>query len=303
MMRVTTRMIFEKSMDNLTRSWNDIGRLQAQLGTGKRISQPSDDPIGTTRAISARSGLRANEQFQRTLQETQLFVNSSEGAVLRLADVAAEIQTIAVQLADDATGESGAMALEYQLDQLLEEMLSLANTEYAGIRIFGGHASDRNAFQAMRDEEGKISGFASSVRGGEEDVQRLVGKDVLLTINLSGSDLFGEGLSFVDHVVQLRDAARSNDTATAAALIPTLEADGDQINLALAVTGGLITRVDNLNEQLGAEALQLESSRAEYEDLDMAEATMQLQIEQAILQAALAATTETLGLSLVNFMQ
>lgn len=303
-MRVTTRMIFEKSMENLTRSWNDIGRLQAQLGTGRRISQPSDDPIGTTRAISARSGLRANEQYQRTLQETQLFVNSSEAAVLRMADLAAEIQTIAVQLADDATGESGAVALEYQLDQVLEEMLSLANTEYAGIRIFGGHASDRNPFEAVRDADGKITRFAStSLRGGEEGVRRLVGKDVLLTINLTGSDLFGEGLSFVDHVVQLRDAARGNDTAKAAELIPALEADGDQVNLALAVTGGLITRVENLTDQLDAESLQLESSRAEYEDLDMAEATMQLQIEQAILQAALTATTETLGLSLVNFMQ
>jgi hypothetical protein len=34
----------------------------------------------------------------------------------------------------------------------------------------------------------------------------------------------------------------------------------------------------------------------------MARATLDLQIEQTILQAALRATTETLNLSLVNFM-
>jgi flagellar hook-associated protein 3 FlgL len=301
-MRVTTRMIFEKSLGNLTRSWNDIGRLQSQIGTGRRIQQPSDDPIGTTRAISARSGLRANEQFQRTIQETELLVHTTEAAVLRMADLAAEVQTIAVQLADDATGESGAMALEQKLDQVLEEMLSLGNTEYSGIRIFGGHTTDQNPFEAVRDAGGKITSFTTSARGPEEKLERLVGRDVLLTINLNGSDLFGEGLSFVDHVIELRDAARAYDTKMARGLTSQIEAAGDRVNLALAITGGLITRIDNLRTQLSAEALQLESSRSAHEDLDMARATLDLQIEQTILQAARRATTETLNLSLVNFM-
>ncbi|MBU1495194.1 MAG: hypothetical protein KJ956_14650 [Actinobacteria bacterium] len=301
-MRVTSRLIFERSLQGLHRSWSDIGELQAHIATGKRIHVPSDDPIGSTRAMSARAGLRASEQYQRALDEARLFVASSEAALIDLSDLAIEAQTIAVQLADDATGESGAIALEAKLNQMLEQVVSLGNTEYAGIRIFGGHLTNANPFTATRDAQSKITGVAKSARGTEGNISRLVGRDVLLTINQTGSDLFGEDLEFVQHLVQLRDAAKVNDTETARSLLTVLEEDGDRLNLALATSGGITTRMDSLSEQLDRESLQLASTRSEHEDLDMAKATMDLQIEQTILQAALSATVDVLNLSLVDFL-
>ncbi len=301
-MRVTTRLIFERSLMGLQQSWSDIGELQAHIATGKRIHKPSDDPIGSTRAMSARAGLRASEQYQRALDEARLFVASSEAALLDLNDLAIEAQTVAVQLADDSTGEAGAIALEAQLNQMLEQIVSLGNTEYAGIRIFGGHLTDQNPFVATRDADGKITSVAQSVRGTEGEISRLVGKDVLLTINQTGSDLFGEDLEFVQNLVSLRDAAQVNDTETARSLLTVIEEDSDRLNLALATTGGIVTRMDSLSDQLDREVLQLTTTRSEHEDLDMAKATMDLQIEQTILQAALSATVEVLNLSLVNFL-
>ncbi len=63
-------------------------------------------------------------------------------------------------------------SLSEGLNAILEEALSVANTEYAGMRLFGGQATRSDPFTVIRDDDGNITSLSSGARGTEENLQR-----------------------------------------------------------------------------------------------------------------------------------
>jgi flagellar hook-associated protein 3 FlgL len=301
-MRVSTGMLHESALSQLRVAWMHLQDLQAHISSGRRIHLPSDDPFATNRVLAIKSDLRAHTQYVRGIDEARQFAVSSEAAVQRLVDIAIEVQEIATMAADDSYGTDSLTALATQVDGLLEEALSMVNTQHADIRIFGGFQTRDDPFIADRDRDGRIVGITPRGEGTEGRVQRLVGDQLLLTINLTGTDLFGEGYDYLTHAAKIRDAALAGDQEAIRELLPTLEEDFDRINLALAFTGSTITRLDAMSEQVDRESLLLETARSEQEDLDMARALIDYQKEQVILEATLSTVANLMDLSLVNYL-
>jgi len=302
-MRVSTGMLHSTAVNELNRVWSRLQGLQSQIATGKRVSKPSDDPIAAAGVLRVRSQQRATEQYTRNLNEAREFATASDSALTRLVEVADRVQTIAVQVADASYGPEARAGLAAELDGLLEELIGLANTEYAGKRLFGGYQTREEPFSVTTDEKGSIIGAGLIERGSEGRLQRQVGDNVLLTINLTPTDLFGEDLALFEDIVALRDAALSGDSDQARSLVEPLAAGLDRLNLSQALVGGLISRIDGIEEWLGHLEVELEATRSEYQDLNMAEAAMEYQKEQSILQAALSTTTNLMSMSLVNYLK
>lgn len=301
-MRVSTSMMHATALSELNRIYSRLATLQSQIATGRRVSRASDDPIAAHQIMRVSSQLRSSEQYTRNLAEAREFASASETALTRLVEVADRVQAIAVQVADDSYGPEAKTALAEELNGLLEEAVSLANTKYAGKRLFGGYQTREEPFQATTDSAGHIAGVTVVGQGTTGRLQRLVGENVLLTINLTSSDLFGEEMEFFNDIVALRDAAATDGGEKAAQLVGPLEEGLNRLNLSQALVGGLLTRIDGIEQWLGQLDVELEASRSSYEDLDVATAAMEYQKEQAILQAALTTTTDLMRMSLVNYM-
>ncbi len=302
-MRVSTGMLQTKASNELNRVWSRLQGLQTQIATGRRVSKPSDDPIAADRVMRVRSQQRATEQYQRNLNEAREFASASDTAITRLVAVADRVQTIAVQVADASYGPEARAGLAAELDGLLEEIIGLANTEYAGKRLFGGYQTRQEPFAGIYGDDGRLTGVGLVQRGTEGRLQRQVGDNVLLTINLTPTDLFGEDLKLFSDIVALRDAALSGDSERARSLVEPLAQDLDTLSLGQALVGGLLSRIDGIEEWLSHLEVELEASRSQYQDLDMAEAAMEYQKEQSILQAALSTTTNLMSMSLVNYLK
>lgn len=301
-MRVSTGMIQKSTLFNLQSVWSRVQQLQSRISTGKRIERPSDDPIATDHILRTRSNIRATEQYLRNLDESSANVNATESVVTRMVDLVQTVQTIAVKIADDSYGPVSLQGFGTELEGLLDEALGHANTKYAGSRLFGGFQTRAEPFETIYGEDGQITDVQAVGEGLDGDIDRLVGENLLLTINLKGTDLFGEDLEFFDHIIALRDAAMAGDHEKAQEIIPLMDADLDRLNLSQALVGGLQTRIEDVRDWQSLQQVELESLRSEHEDLDMAEAAMQLQKEQAILQAALSATASMMDFSLVNYL-
>ncbi|MCK4302894.1 MAG: hypothetical protein KAY24_01495 [Candidatus Eisenbacteria sp.] len=301
-MRVSTGMLQETALNELQTVWSRLQKLQSNMATGRRIHRPSDDVIGSSHVMRASGNIRMAEQYKRNLAESRQFAMATESALVRLVDLADTIQMIAVQVADESYGPDSRGGLATELDGLLEEALGLANTSNAGMQLFGGFETREESYTADTDGEGNLVAVRRQGQGLDGELKRSVGENVLLTINLTGTDLFGEEQEFFKNLIALRDIARAGDCQAARDLVGTLLEDQDRINLAQAVTGGLLSRMDGMEEWLDHQILELEATRSEFEDLDMARASLDYQKEQAILQAALSATVQIMDLSLVQFM-
>jgi flagellar hook-associated protein 3 FlgL len=296
-------MLQSAALNELNRAWARTQSLQEAISTGRRIRRASDDPIGADHVMQTRSDLRALTQYKRNLDESQQFATATEAVLMRIVDLGDQVYSLALQAADDSYGEESMQALAAELDLLLDELFTLANATYADQRLFGGFQTRGEVFARVVDEQGRITGVQSGGRGLEGDLQRMVGDNVLLTINLTGTDVFGEGREFFADLIALRDAARASDHAAASALLTPLQEDLDRVNLALALSGGLISRMSGIKQWLEYQEVELEAMRSQHEDIDMAEAALALEQEQAILEAALSATARLMSLSLVTYLQ
>ena len=66
-MRVSTSWMQQQSVGSMMDRQSDLSDLNIQLSTGKRINQPSDDPVGAARALDL-SHLTADvAQYQRNI--------------------------------------------------------------------------------------------------------------------------------------------------------------------------------------------------------------------------------------------
>ena len=65
MTRISTQQVYAQALKDLGRSQSEILKLQAQIGSGKRILSPADDPVATSRALDVKDALAQIDQYRK----------------------------------------------------------------------------------------------------------------------------------------------------------------------------------------------------------------------------------------------
>ena len=302
-MRISTGMLHNSVLNNISQSHARILKMQAQISSGRRIERPSDDPAGITRVLQTRSSQRANAQWSRNLVRSRQFVLATESTLSVIADLASEARILATRAADDSQSEDALTAYATQIDSLLEGVLSQANCRHAGLQLFGGSETEEAPFAALRNEEGKIIQVTAAPGGRPEgELVRLIGENELLVINTRPAEVFGDNLDLFEDLISLRDAVQAADRGQVQGLMERLDEDLERATIAQSVSGVLMQRIDRLEERLELRGIDLEMVRSEEEDLDVTRALIDYQEEQAMLEAALTMTSRMLELTLSRFL-
>jgi len=302
-MRVSTGMLHGAILNNIRQAHGRILKMQAEISSGQRIQVPSDDPAGTARALRLRSRLRANAQWDRNLTQARDFALATETTLGRLADLGSEVRVLATRAADSSQGPDELAAFGEHFNSLLENLLSEANAEHGGVRLFGGTDTREAPYVAMRNAEGDI--VSVTTRSGapnEGDLLRQVGAGDVIAINTPGTEVFGDNRESFETLIALRDAARAGDAAAVEGLLSSVDADWERVTTTQAVSGVLIQRIGRFAERLELDAIELEASRSGVEDLDISQALIEYHEEQAMLEASLAMTSRVLELTLARFL-
>jgi flagellar hook-associated protein 3 FlgL len=137
-MRVTGKMIRDKILSNTNRAMENLQFAQTQLATGKRILKPSDDPLGLSKAMKARAVLADDEQYVRNIEDALSWLENTEPAVDDMVTVLTELKEIAVEGANDTKSAEERLVLAAQVEDLIERLMGLGNTEFAGKYVFAG---------------------------------------------------------------------------------------------------------------------------------------------------------------------
>ncbi len=68
-MRISTQMMYEQNMSGITNSQAEWMKLGEQMSTGKRVTNPSDDPIAASQAVVS---LRRRRRIASTPRRVRL---------------------------------------------------------------------------------------------------------------------------------------------------------------------------------------------------------------------------------------
>lgn len=139
-MRIATSTIYDSqsnSIDNLVFQQQQLG---AALSSGKSLNAPSDNPTQIAQDLELRSSVAAENQGSTNIKNASAQLTTVDGALNTLTDIMQKARGIAVEAGSGFTNATQQQALASQVDSLLSETISIANTKYAGKYVFAGTA-------------------------------------------------------------------------------------------------------------------------------------------------------------------
>jgi flagellar hook-associated protein 3 FlgL len=212
---------------------------------------------------------------------------------------------LALQGADSgANGAAAESAIADEIDQIKQSVLGLSNTQYLGRPVFGGTTTNGSAY-VLSDPADPASAIV--YKGDTGSVNRRVGDGTVVRVDMEGTKVFGDtagGDSVFDHLQALSDALRANpvDDDGVQSSIAALQKDMSSIGAAQADEGARMKQIDTASGISQDTTLALQKVKSDVEDVDIAEATINMQSMTAAYQAALMAVGKSTQQSLLNFL-
>jgi flagellar hook-associated protein 3 FlgL len=295
-MRVTQRRLVEQATQLLAEQLERRQRSQSVVATGKRILKPEDDPAGVERALALHSRVRFLQTTQSNLTLSRDWMSATETALQGLQEVLQGIYQTALKAANEASQSDTAFeAWLAEVDEGLAHAVEIGNSSHRGLYLFSGHRVNTPPFELVSTPTLQVN-----YNGDSGAIEHQLEEGTRIQVNVAGDDpMFGQ---IFDSLIHLRAQLQAQDTAGIEAAIGDLDQAMDAVAAKLAVIGSRVQRVDRTSTRLQALELDLRGILNQTEDADMAEAMLNLRLDEQSYEATLAATSRLFGPSLIDYL-
>lgn len=323
-MRITNRMLTQSVINNANKNLQKMDFYQKQIASGKKINRPSDDTIATGQLLSAKSALKAQEQYNRNMEDATGWLDTSDVALSQANDVLQKARDLAVTGATGTTTPESMAALAYMADGLVGEMVQIANTNYAGRYIFGGGKSYPAPFAIESQEDGKIVAVQFGSDNWEEsspediaqkldqiyshkiDVEAGVTIDIScgrMTFHTDAEGNNNKPNAVFEKLIELRTALDSGDQDSVGSLIEDFDKLLDNVISERAVVGAKVNRMATALKRASAYELNLTKLVSKLEDTDYGLASISYSAQKVVYEASLAVGAKIIQPSLIDFLR
>jgi len=212
-------------------------QLQEQAATGSRINRASDDPSAAYRVLGLNSQERTLENY---IDNTEQMLSTLEISLTIVADMMSALADAKVQVSQIVSGiygEDGHATVAEGIDNTLEQMVSLANTQHMDEYLFGGGTTG-SAPYAVERTDGNITSV--TYQGSYEDREVEVAAGVQSSAFYVGDEIFRSDNR--GELVFLGDTGAAAGTGTPSVQGDTwLTVTGSAGNYSLSTDDGLTT--------------------------------------------------------------
>lgn len=302
-MRITQSMLSDAALRGMQANLERLSDLQRDAVTTKRLHRPSDDPFALEQALGFKAKIATNESVRGNIELSRNWLAATDDAMSGAVDLLTRAQQLNIQGASETLGPEERQSISIEVDQLLEEMLAMANTRHGDDYIFSGFETDQPAFTAVRDANGQITSInVNPADGVSGQIVREIEPGVDMVVNVPGDSVFPDAFNTL---MNLRDAlvAVPFSQQNTSGMIADLQAQQDTILDFQAAVGTKMRRIDSAVARMENTQLGMEELLSKAEDADMSEVITKLQQQQYIYQTALAVNGQVLRTSLLDFVR
>ncbi|MBN2693960.1 flagellar hook-associated protein FlgL [bacterium] len=295
-MRVSQNQLIGNLADYINKQQSLYLDSQKKLSTGKRINEPSDDPLGAQMVNSFNTLDAKDEQFSRNIDRAMGFLDATESAIIAASDVLSSLRDKATQLANDTYNETDRDQAVEQINIALDQLLKIANEQHEGVYIFGGTVDNQPPFDSLT--------FQYNGNNTIKSVE--ISNTLFVDTNIAGSDLFTDTnngtVDVFQSLIDFRDALQNNDTQGIMTSITNFDNSLEQFSENRTIVGLQIQKLE-ITEQMNILHQEITTQqRVEVEETDIAKESSILMKVQQILEANYALTGKTQNLSLLNYL-
>jgi flagellar hook-associated protein 3 FlgL len=299
--RITQRLMVQRSLSSLQLGLGRLATTQEKLSTGRTINRPSDSPTGTNQAMRLRQQLAADAQHSRNAQDGLSWMGAADSTLTSMLDSTRRARDLILQASSTGSnGPDARNAIAQELTQIREALLAQANTQHMGRPLFGGTTGNAVAYEEATDASGVTT---VSYVGDGNDVNRTIGDGVNVKVNTNGPAAFGADGSNLFDVLDTAIDKVKNDPSSLGTTLGDLDDVLETMRTALADVGTRYGRVESAMTRLDGTTLDNQKALSDVENVDIAKAIVDLQMQEVAYQSALGATARVLQPSLLDFLR
>jgi len=193
MFRVTHNIMAKDAVYNINTHQSRMTDLQNNISTGKKVRLPHEDPVAATHSMLYRTRISEIRQFINNIKEGKSRLEIAEGAIRSAVDILHRLEELTVQGANGTYTQEDRAKIAVEIDELLKQMIEIANTKFKGESIFAGFQTDRVPFEPLTTRPS----FADrevitkvKYHGDIGQLNREIEQEVYSPANLNGNRIF-----------------------------------------------------------------------------------------------------------------
>ena len=299
-MRIASKTIYDRINSSLQSTYSDLYSAQEVVSSGKRINKLSDDPVGLVTVLNLRSSLSNIEQLERSVSMGKSWLVASESALTQVNDILIEVKTLTIQMSSANIGSTERANAAGVVEEYLDEIISLANSQSDGRYIFSGTETGTAPFE-LNETTGEVD-----YNGNVTDFSIKIGNSSNIAVGKVGSGIFGENWdndNIFKTLIDLKGYLESDDISGIQNVMGNLDQHMNKINAEIADIGGKTTRMVVKENIIADLELSYTDRKSSLEDADIAEAVINLNAKQLAYSAALNSASTVMQVSLVDYIE
>jgi len=291
----------ERFLANLRSISVRMDRAEREIGSGKRVTQASDDPDALANLMQAHASIARLVQTKTNLSRVRTEVDAAESAMQSSVKLMDRVRTLAMTGASNMQTAETRQSLAGEIGSIIERMVGIANTEVDGRFIFSGDSDQGPAFlydTAQTPVWGAYLGTAATRRAMHPT-------GVTFAVSQDGGQIFANAdpsKNVLQAMETMRAALLSNDEAAMRAALAPLGDISKHLNMALAFYGTAQSQLAEAADTTEKLKLRMETERASLEDSDVTESLVELQQLKFSQQAALEVRSKVPKTSLFDYL-
>lgn len=323
-MRVTQSMLSNTMLRNLNSSYTRMATLQQQISTGSKLLRPSDDPVGVTKAMSYRTQLTQNAQYDENLDTATKWLDTTDTTLGSVTSAMTRVQELITQAANDTNQTTDREKMLIEIKQIQQEIHDLANTKVGDTYLFSGTRTNEPLYK-KDDATGEITfngeagtDIEAPENGFGESVNIEIYNNIQLEINTTGAmKMFGK----IDEVfAKIETALSGEDTDGVTSGLDigsilggtnsdedkeytTIQGSIDLVLMERATVGAKQNRVDMMADRLALQKEVLTKQQSNVEDVEYEQAITNLITQESIHNASLSVGGRIIQQTLVDFIR
>jgi flagellar hook-associated protein 3 FlgL len=271
-----------------------------QLSSGRRVNQPSDDPAAAAAMVNENSYYKSVDQFTANSDTLTNVLNTGSSTLASAVTLLQKALTLGTEGANGTNNTTNLTAIATEVSDIKSQMLSIANTSFAGQYLFAGTATGTAPYVADATTPTQIDYV-----GNSQQAKVQIGTGLSVSANLPGNSIFSQsGADVFGSLQTLITALQSGSTTAVGNAVTGINSAIGAVSDAQSSYSSTVNEITNNENFLSQEKLNITSYQTTLVGADTATAATNSSHAQTVLTAAVAAAAQVdQQVNLLNYLK
>jgi flagellar hook-associated protein 3 FlgL len=296
-MRVNPNLV-PNILADLQQSQLAVNTALQEVSTGKRVSQPSDDPGASAAMVQNGIDAANNDQYTQNITTLQTMAQAASSSLSSVVSSLTQAVSLGTEGANGTNSATNLQALAGQVQGILKSVISQANTYVNGTYLFGGTVNGTAPYAA---DPSSSTGYTYNGNSNANAVA--IGDHLNIQVSQPGSQVFSApGNDVIGALSGLVTALQSGNSATIATATAAVTSAVNYVGQQEAFYGNVQSQLNAQESALAQDKVTLSTQATNLVGMDLATAATNLSQAETANSAALAAAAKVLPVSLLNYL-